>query len=251
MEPFSAVIIACNEEDYIGRCLESLQGLADEVIVVDSFSTDATEAVCKAFNVRFIQHPFEGYIEQKDWALSIARNKWVLSLDADEALSDELKKEIISTMQAPRYDGYIMNRRNNYCGKWLRFSGWYPDRHLRLFDASKGKWGGLNPHDKFILFPGASTAWLRGDILHWNIKTTEEHRLKMENFSTIGANELFRKGQKASLFTALVHSSWSFFNSYVLRGGFLEGKTGFDVCRISAWGCWLKYMKLSKLSGKR
>jgi len=247
MPQISAIIIAWNEEKFIGRCLGSLGDIADEIIIVDSFSTDATEEVCRKFNARFVKHHFEGYIEQKNYGVSLATNSWILSLDADEALSDELRNSIIRIKSKPDLDGYFFNRRNNYCGKWLKFSGWYPDRHLRLFNSSKGKWTGLNPHDKFTLNKGCRTGKLNGDLLHWFYHSVAEHKEKMEIFSSIAARSYLGAGRNSGLFTPYVHEAWSFFRSYFFRGGFLDGREGYNICRISAWGSFLKYRKLNKL----
>jgi glycosyltransferase involved in cell wall biosynthesis len=161
----SAVIITYNEARNIGRCLDSLAGVADEIVVVDSFSTDDTERICRAHGARFVQHAFEGHIEQKNYALAQARYDWVLSLDADEALSDPLRAAILAVkVQAERLDGYEMNRLTNYCGQWIHHSGWYPDRKLRLFDRRQGRWGGVNPHDKVLMDSRDQTGRLAGDL---------------------------------------------------------------------------------------
>lgn len=138
----SAVIITYNEEDNIERCLESLEKTADEILVVDSFSSDRTAEICKSKGVEFIQHSFEGHIEQKNYALSRASNDYVLSLDADEALSDKLIQSIRAAKQNWSTNGYSVNRLTNYCGKWIRHCGWYPDKKIRLWDKRKGTWGG-------------------------------------------------------------------------------------------------------------
>jgi len=247
MPKISAVIITYNEELFIGRCLESLEGIADEIIVVDSFSTDATEKICRKHGVRFIKHEFEGYVEQKNFAASLASWPHVLSLDADEALSEELRKSILKIKDNFEYDGYIFNRLNNYCGKWIKHSRWYPDRHLRLFDKTKGKWIGPNPHDRFRLNPGSRSTRLKADIHHWYYSSFEEHLDKVNRFSTISAGEYYKAGRKAGPCTASLHMLWSFFRSYILRAGFLDGYLGFTGCTISAWASFLKYSKLRRL----
>jgi glycosyltransferase involved in cell wall biosynthesis len=244
MPKISAVIITYNEELFIGRCLASLDGIADEIIVVDSFSTDSTEKICSKYGVRFIKHEFEGYVEQKNFATSLAAWPHVLAIDADEALSDELKESILGIKKSFEYDGYIFNRLNNYCGKWLKHSRLYPDRHLRLFDSTKGKWTGPNPHDKFRLDRGCRTGRLKGDLLHWYQKSIEGHIEKVNRFSTISANEYFKAGRKAGPCTGFFHMSWSFFRSYIICAGFLDGYPGFISCSISSWGSFLKYSKL-------
>jgi glycosyltransferase involved in cell wall biosynthesis len=247
MPSISAVIITYNEQDHIENCISSLQDVADEIVVVDSFSTDATEAICTKFKVRFVKHSFEGYFEQKNYALSLASFPLILSLDGDEALSDELKKSILEVKNNKVFDGYRFNRRHNYCGKWLRFSRWYPDKQLRLFDRNKGYWTGPNPHDKIKLEHGAEIKFLKGDLLHWNYSSYEDHIEKINRFSTIAAGEYFRAGKSSGPLTATVHATWSFFRSYFLNAGFLDGYAGYICCSITAYASFLKYAKLRKL----
>jgi glycosyltransferase involved in cell wall biosynthesis len=249
MPKVSAVIITFNEEKYIENCLVSLKKVADEILVVDSFSTDGTEVICKKHNVRFLKHKFEGYVEQKNFALTQATFPHVISLDADEALSDELVKSILKVKGSFNNDGYIVNRLSNYCGTWLKHSI-YPDSRLRIFDSRKGKWVGPNPHDRFILDKGGKSCKIKGDLLHWNFKTYEEHVEKMNKFSTIAALEAFKAGKKAGQFTAFFHSAWSFFRSFFLSGGFLDGYDGYLFCSLSAYTSFLKYAKLRRLIKK-
>jgi glycosyltransferase involved in cell wall biosynthesis len=248
MPSISAVIITFNEQEHIGNCINSLQGIADEILVVDSFSTDSTEAICNKFNVRFVKHHFEGYFEQKNYALSLASFPIVLSLDGDEALSDELKKSILEVKSDWKYDGYHFNRSHNYCGKWLRYSRWYPDRQLRLFDRGKGRWVGPNPHDNVKMDKGAKVKWIKGDLLHWNYSSYEDHIEKANRFSSIAAREYLKAGKSAGPLTASVHGTWSFFRSYILNAGFLDGYLGYRCCRVTAYASYLKYEKLRKLN---
>jgi glycosyltransferase involved in cell wall biosynthesis len=248
MSNISAVIITYNEELFIGRCLVSLDGVADEIIVVDSYSSDSTENICKKFNVRFIQHPFEGYRDQKNFAVSKASYKRILSLDADEALSDELRESIIAVKNNWEYDGYVFNRRNNYCGKWIRFSEWYPDRQLRLFSSDKGRWGELNLHERFILNNGCRTKRLKGDLLHWPFVSHEDHVEKMEKYSEIGAREYHRTGRKSGILTPYIHMLWGFIRTYIIKGGFLDGANGFRICSIYSMSSFRKYKKLRNLN---
>jgi glycosyltransferase involved in cell wall biosynthesis len=250
MPHISAVIITFNEEQYIENCLMSLNKVAEEIVVVDSFSTDGTEVICKKYNVKFIKHEFEGYVEQKNFAITQATYPHVLSLDADEALSDELVKSILALKNKFDFDGYIFNRLNNYCGHWMKHSRLYPDKQLRLFDSKKGRWIGPNPHDRFILDKGSKSCRIKGDILHWNFRTYEEHIEKMNKFSTIAALEAFKAGKKSGPFTAILHSSWCFFRSYFLNIGFLDGYEGYMSCSLSAYTSFLKYAKLRQLIKK-
>lgn len=247
MPHLSAVIITFNEQEYIETCLSSLQGIADEILVVDSFSTDSTEAICNRFNVRFVKHSFEGYFEQKNYALSLASFPLVLSLDGDEAVSEELKKSILEVKKNCNYDGYRFNRRHNYCGKWLRFSRWYPDRQLRLFNRDKARWAGPNPHDKIVMDKESTIKWIKGDLLHWNYSSYEDHVDKINRFSTIAARTYFSEGKKAGPLSPPFHYAWSFFRSYILNAGFLDGYPGYICCSITAYSSFLKYAKLRRL----
>ncbi|HEX2920850.1 MAG TPA: glycosyltransferase family 2 protein [Bacteroidales bacterium] len=250
MPKITAIIITYNEEEYIGRCLESIKGIVDEIIVVDSFSTDKTEEICNKYNVRFIKHKFEGYRDQKNYALKHATYPNILSLDADEALSDTLRESILSIKDMDRwdYDGYKFNRKNYYCGKWIKYSDWYPDRQLRLFFADHGQFGELNLHEKFILSNGARIGRLKGDLLHLAFLSEKEHLDKMEKYAHLGATEYHRTGRKASLITPFVHAAWGFFRKYFIRGGFLDGKDGYNICSVYARSAFKKYRMLYKLN---
>lgn len=247
MPNISAVVITYNEERNIERCLKSLVCVSDEIIVVDSFSTDKTEEICKRLGVKFFQNKFDGYKEQKNYALQFATNDYVLSLDADEALSEELKESILKEKDTLAFDGYYFNRLNNYCGQWIYHSNWYPDKKLRLFNKNKGVWGGINPHDRFVLNKGCASSRLDGDILHWVLGSYEAHMAKANNFSTIAANEYFKLGRSSSIMKILVNSGWRFFKAYILRLGFLDGFNGFVISSFSAYTSFLKYVKLRQL----
>lgn len=247
MVKISAVIITYNEEKNISRCLESLKGIVDEIIVVDSFSKDQTEEICLHHGVTFISHAFEGHIEQKNWAITQASNPYVLSLDADEALDEMLRKSILKIKENWTHDGYSMNRLTNYCGKWIYHCGWYPDKKLRLWDSSKGQWGGDNPHDKYELFDSSSTTkHLEGNILHYSYYTLEDHYKQVTYFTDILSNAQFKKGKKASLIILIFSPVVKFVRDYFFKLGFLDGKEGFTICRISAYATYTKYKKLRR-----
>ncbi len=246
--PLSIVIITFNEERNIGRCLDSVKDIADDIVVVDSYSTDTTRDICLSHGARFVQHPFKGHIEQKQWAISQALYPHILSLDADEALSETLKRSIVQVKNNWEYDGYYMSRLTNYCGSWIHHCGWYPDKKLRLWDSRKGRWGGLNPHDKFELTaPGATTGLLQGDLLHYSYYTREDHYKQIEFYSTIGANTYYKEGRTASIFSLIINPLLKFFRDYIIKLGILDGKAGFTICRISAYATYLKYKKLRDL----
>ncbi len=247
MIKLSAVIITYNEEEHLEKCLSSLKGVADEIVVVDSFSTDNTPDICKKFNVKFIQQVFLGYIEQKNFALSHASFDYILSLDGDEALSDELKSSILETKSNWNYDGYYCNRLNNYSGQWIKHSDWYPDKKLRLFKKESGEWKGINPHDCYTLKKGLKAGKLKGDLLHWIYRDYSDHNQKIERFSTIASEAYFKLGKKSSIWKIIYRPTWAFFKAYFLRLGFLDGLNGWIICVQTYNVTFLKYVKLYRL----
>jgi len=247
MIKISAVIITFNEEKNIGRCLQSLEGIADEIIVVDSYSTDQTQEICRSFNVKFLQHPFEGHIQQKNYALEQATYPYVLSLDADEALSEKLKASILEVKNNWTYDAYKFKRLTNYCGKWIRYAGWYPDIKLRLWKREKGNWGGTNPHDKVIVGKNVPVGFLRGDLLHYSYYSISQHVAQINYFSNIAAQEAFNKGKKASFFKLVVGPWFTFIKKYFFQSGYKGGWEGFTICINSSFENFLKYIKLKEL----
>ena len=248
MIKLSVVIITFNEEKNIARCLDSVKEVADDIVVVDSFSKDKTKEICLAKGARFVEHAFEGHIQQKNWAITQAKYPHVLSLDADEALDEKLVQSIIKAKANWNKGGYYMNRLTNYCGHWVKHCGWYPDKKLRLWDSRKGEWRGINPHDKYEMFAGDNTTgYLEGDILHYSFDTIESHLKQIEYFTTISAKALFEKKKKPSFIKLYLSPTAKFIESYFLKAGFLDGKYGFEICKNSAWATKLKYAKLKKL----
>jgi glycosyltransferase involved in cell wall biosynthesis len=247
----SVVIITFNEERNIERCLTSVKEIADEIVVLDSFSKDKTQAICEGYGVNFFQHAFDGHIQQKNRAVTYAKNSHVLSLDADEALDETLVKSIMAIKSNFNKDGYYMNRLTNYCGHWVRNCGWYPDKKLRLWDKAKGEWTGINPHDKYELFEGDKNAgYLKGDILHYSYYTIEDHYKQVDYFTSIASKAYFEKGKRAPLFKLIINPIAKFIDHYFLKLGFLDGHAGFLISKISAYATYLKYKKLKKLYHK-
>jgi glycosyltransferase involved in cell wall biosynthesis len=247
----SAVIITFNEEENIGRCLDSLKEVADEIVVVDSFSTDKTREICIKKGARCIQNPFEGHIEQKNYAMSQASHNRILSLDGDEALSEVLKTSILRAKHNWDYDGYYFSRLTNYCGKWIRFCGWYPDKKLRLWDRRKGSWGGVNPHDKVMMDKNSNIGDLPGDLLHYSYHTIRQHLSQINNFSDIAAQAAYKSGRKSNLaLDILLNPMFTFTKKYFIELGMLEGYYGFVISVNSAFGKFLKYIKLRELNRK-
>ena len=248
MIQLSVVVIAYNEERSIARCLDSVKDLADEIIVVDSYSTDKTCEICTSRGAKVIQNKFDGHIQQKNFALEKATFQHVLSLDADEVLSDELRTSIAAAKSEWRYDGYRMNRLTNYCGAWIRHGGWYPDRKIRLFDKSKGKWTGINPHDRYELSdPHDPVGFLRGDILHYSYHSISDHIKQVDYFTEISAQVLFEKRKKCSFVRQIISPAFRFVRDYFLKCGFLDGYYGFVISMISSHAVFLKYTKLREL----
>ena len=244
----SAVIITLNEERNIERCLLSLRNIVDEIVVIDSFSTDRTEEKCKKFGVKFIQHSFKGYATQKNFAMESAKYDIVLNLDADEVLSEELKKAILTAKQNWRADGYYFNRLTNYCGKWIKHCGWYPDRKLRLVDRRKAKWGGGEVHEKIVMEKGAKTQFLPGDLLHYSYYTIGEHVKQQRLFSDLAAKEAFKKGKRSTIFHVSINPAYTFIRKFLLQFGFLDGYYGWVISTISAKANFWKYSKLRRLN---
>lgn len=247
----SVVVITYNEERNIRRCLESVLDFAAEIIVVDSGSQDKTTEICRELGAHVIQHPFKGHVEQKNYALLQANNDWVLSLDADEALSPELKASVLALSETPKVDGFTMNRLTSYCGQWIRHSGWYPDQKLRLFNRHKGAWSGINPHDEYILTAGCRTAHLRGDLLHYSYHSLADHLLKINLFSSIGAQAMFDNGKRSSIFKIVYKPLARFIRHYILKAGFLDGLMGYNIAINTAHASFLKYLRLYYLQKGR
>lgn len=252
MLKLSGVIITFNEERNIEKCLQSLINVVDEIIIVDSYSTDKTKSICKKYNTTFIEQEFLGYIEQKNFALSQATHNHVVSLDGDESLSEELQASINHLKTNWKYDGYYCNRLNNFCGQWIKHSDWYPNKKLRVFDKTKATWAGINPHDHIVLKnKGSRAGKLAGDILHLTYQSYSEFNLKTEHFSTIAAKAYYDQGKKASIWKVVFNPAWAFFKSYFLRLGILDGFNGLVICVQTANITFLKYSKLRELHKRK
>jgi glycosyltransferase involved in cell wall biosynthesis len=240
----SVTIITFNEEKNIARCIESVQGIADEIIVVDSFSTDRTKEICLSYGVKFFENSFKGMIDQKSYALQLATHNYILALDADESLSDELRHSVIAIKKNWQADGYIFNRLTNYRGQWIKHSGWYPDRKLRLFDKRKAVWGGQNPHDRVIPISEAKILKAKGDIIHYFCYNLEQHINQINRYTEIAKNEMKARGKKTSILAIVVKPPFRFFRTYFIKLGFLDGFNGFLIAGLSAYTVFLKYAKL-------
>ncbi len=244
----SAVIITYNEEKNIARCLDSLQGLADEIIVVDSFSTDRTEDICKNYDLRFVKHNWEGYVKTKNFANNLASYDTIFSIDADEAVSPELKESILKIKsQAIDNKVFKMNRLMNYCGKWIYHCGWYPDAKIRIFDRRFVYWIGDKVHETLYVPADFTCTKLNGNLLHYSFYTINQHIAQSDKFSTLSAQSAFEKGKKVSKAKIVMHVFWNFVRNYFFNLGFLDGRYGLIICKINAKSTYWKYKKLLNL----
>jgi glycosyltransferase involved in cell wall biosynthesis len=248
MNKLSVVIITYNEEKNIERCLLSVKDIADEIVVVDSLSTDSTKTICQKYAVRFIEQPFLGYTEQKNFAAQLANFDLVLSLDADEALDETLARSIAGVKINWVKDGYFMNRVTNYCGKWIRHGAWYPDKKLRLWNRTKGAWEGVNIHEHYQMKPDSKTGFLKGDILHYSYESIEAHVAQFNTFTSLSAIEMNEAGIKSSIFKIYLSPSVNFIKGFFLRLGFLDGYYGTMICFFNAFATYTKYLKLRQLN---
>ncbi len=243
MVKISAVIITYNEEKHIGRCIDSILPVADEVVVVDSFSGDNTKAICLSKGVKFIEHPFGSHIDQKNFAIAQATHDQILSLDGDEYLSETLQSSIAKVKSTWPLQAYTMNRLNQYADKWIRHGSWYPDKKIRLWDRRLGVFGGLNPHDHVILNQGTPIQHLDGDLMHLAYQNASQLINKAQQYSSIFAGQMAYK-RRVSTFTILYKSFFSFIKSYFLKMGLLDGYEGLVISVSTANGVFYKYSKL-------
>ena len=247
MTQISAVIITKNEAKNIERCILSLQNVVDEILVLDNGSTDSTIEIAKNLGARVETTTWKGYSETKNYGNSLAVNNYILSIDADEALSEELRNQIIAIKQSLRIDhAFQFNRLTNYCGTWIKHCGWYPDTKLRIWSKEAGKWQG-EIHEEIKLEPFVKVAHLKGDLLHYSYYNIEEHYKQADKFTTLTANDAFEKGKKASFLKLVFAPVVKFTKAYIFQFGFLDGPMGFQVCRVSAYATFLKYKKLRQL----
>ena len=216
MVKISLVIITFNEGKKIGRCIKSAKGIADEVVVVDSYSTDDTRSVCVSHGATFIEHGFEGFTKQKNFAVAQASHDFILALDADEYLSSELKESIMRAKTNWSADAYKMNRLNSYAGKWIKSCGWYPDTKIRLWDRRKGSWQGGLVHEVVVMKENSRIEKLTGDLLHEAYENASQLIQKMQQqYADLFARENVHK-KNVSTIKILYKSVVSFFKSYFL-----------------------------------
>jgi glycosyltransferase involved in cell wall biosynthesis len=244
--PLSVIIITKNEAASIRRCIESVKW-ADEIIVIDSNSTDNTVGICRELGaIVSITPDWPGFGPQKNRALNLATQDWVLSLDADEWVTPELRDEIQATIKNPgTASGYRMPRLSSFCGTYLKHGGWWPDLIVRLFRKDQARFSDDLVHEQVLV--NGNIATLKQHLMHESMRNLDQVLGKMNAYSTAGANMMLAKGRRSSLATALLRGSWAFFRAYILRAGFLDGSAGFIQAVAHGEGTYYRYLKLAQL----
>lgn len=242
MKKLSVVIITLNEEDRIEAALQSVAGIADEVIVVDGYSTDNTCAIAEKFGAAIHRHEFLDFGSQKNFALKQAQHDWVLNLDADERVCPLLKEAILHFKQSADDScaGYAINRKTFYLGRWIKHSGWYPDRKLRLFRKSKSRWSG-RVHEALNL--EGPTEHMPGDILHYTYRDITDHINRLNRYSHMQAQDMAAKGARLLFLRALLLPPVTFLRFFLWKAGFMDGFPGFIIALVSSWATAMKYLK--------
>lgn len=249
----SCVIIAGNEESKIADAIRSAD-FADEVLVVDSESTDRTREIAEALGARVMVQPWLGFSKQKQFATDSAAHDWILSLDADERVSPELRASLLGlkSSEASEEDAYRMARLTPYMGRDIRHSGWYPDWQTRFYDRRKGAWSDRVIHESFKLSPGSKLGTLRGDLVHLSVDdAAQHHRMIGERYAPLAAEQMLRAGKRTSVARVMTAGAVSFLQSYVVRLGFLDGFPGFVIAKFAAHHAFLKHLILWELQNRR
>lgn len=243
MAKISACIISFNEEDKIEDCLKSLQEVVDEIIVVDSLSTDRTKDIAAEYTDKIFDQEFLGHVEQKNLAVRKANHDWILSLDCDERLTPELISSIQNIKgNLDQADAYRIARKTFYVYRWLNYC-WYPDYKIRLFNKKTAKWGGINPHDR-VEVQGESIMTLHGDIQHYSFNSISEHLRTLDNFTEIGAREIIKRNKPVTVISPWTHGLWTFLRLYLFKRGFMDGYAGLVVSVFSGIHAFVKYNKV-------
>ncbi|PIQ99254.1 MAG: hypothetical protein COV66_13025 [Nitrospinae bacterium CG11_big_fil_rev_8_21_14_0_20_45_15] len=241
MEKLSVIIITYNEEEHIERCLKSVQW-ADEIVVLDSFSTDATVDICRRYTDRVFQMEWQGYGGQKNLAAEKASHTWILNLDADEEVSSEVEREIRTLMEVgPMFSAYDFPRKNFFGEHWIRFCGWYPDRIIRLYDKMKARFTEGRVHEKIETAGGVGS--LNEPLLHHSFRDMEDYITRQNRYSTLSAQDRFDRKGPVGIGRILLGPPWVFIKVYILRQGFREGRLGFFIAASMAFYSFLKYIK--------
>jgi len=249
MISISVVIITLNEEKNLQRCLTSVDTIADEVIIVDSGSSDGTLEIARKFNAKVFNEEWKGYAETKNYANSKATSSYILSLDADEALDERLIESILKVKQHAPKVAFRMKRLTNYCGQWIKHSGWYPDEKIRLFPNGSFEWTGKHVHEELTSIKSLDVENLNGDILHYSFYNKEEHISRAMKYAALGAAKAYEARKSSGFLKSELSYLATFLRIFILRKGFLDGTAGFNIAVISAQAKRKKY-KLLKAKTK-
>ena len=250
MNKLSVVIITFNEARNIERAILSVKNIADEIIVVDSFSTDKTPEICIKHQVNFNQREWTGYSDQKNYANSLAQFDTIFSLDADEALDTVLEKEILQLKEKGFNDLYIVNRMVNYCGKWIKHSTWYPDKKTRIFPKRLANWEGEFVHEELRFSESLPQIELNGHLEHYTYYNFKEHRERADKYSYLTAAKMHNKGKTANVLKPYLSAFARFVSMFIIHLGFLDGYLGFKIAQISAQSNVIKYKELRRLNNE-
>jgi glycosyltransferase involved in cell wall biosynthesis len=248
MHPLTVVIITKNEARNIGRALDSVSRIADEIIVVDGYSTDATKAICEQKGAHCIQTEWRGYSATKNFANSLAKSGYIFSLDADEAVDKPLEKAILAEKSSGFTGTYSVNRLTNYCGKWIHHSGWYPDKKIRIFPKEKTQWVGEFVHEELEFSEPLKNVELAGHLEHYSYYSFEDHKARADKYSLLTAQKLAARGKRAGVLKPYISAMGRFISMYFIKRGFLDGWMGFKIASISAKSNILKYKELRRLN---
>lgn len=244
MAEFSAVIIT-RSADEIERCLNSLRPFCSDIVVVDSTDSDAIKKVCQNGKARYFNMAWEGYGQNKNFGNSRTKNDWILSIDDDEELDPLLGSQITTALKSSTREAYYLPFLSNYCGKWIKHGRWFPEKHIRLFRKTLVEWNNAEVHEELVLTNKENTGELdAGYINHYTIKSIKQHIEKVNYYSDLAAEKMFRLGKKSAWYKIIVNPLWKFFSDYILRRGFLDGSAGLLIAVISSFDTFLKYAKL-------
>ena len=246
MEKLSVTIVTLNEERNIRDALESVKW-ADEIIVVDSGSSDKTVDICKEYTDKVFYNAWPGMNAQKAFARNLTSWEWLLNIDADERISPELAVEIQDVLKkGGNCDGYFVPRKVYYLGRWIDHSGWYPDYKIRFFRTEKGKWAGIDPHDAVVV--DGKVGYLKGNLYHFTYESIEDHISTMNNLTSVAAREYQKRNKKGGILSLVARPPMAFLKKYILKQGFRDGLPGFIIAISSAYYVFLKYSKLWELT---
>jgi (heptosyl)LPS beta-1,4-glucosyltransferase len=248
MQKLSVVIVCKNEADIIGRTLQSLQGLTDDIVLYDNGSSDATMEIAKQFNVQLYQGNWEGYGKTKRTGISFAKYDWILNIDADETPDEELKRSLQTVELLNEKTVYEVAFKNFLGSKYLRYGEWGNDRHIRLFNRNEVNWDDAPVHEKLIMPTDVTKNKLDGYILHQTVKDMQDYTQKTKRYATLNAEKYYLQGKKASWFMLFVAPAFAFVKYYIFKLGFLDGQAGYTCAKMTTWYTFLKYEKLRELT---